>query len=180
MLLFKDAISGDELLTDSYKMKLIDDVLYVVEGKYTTEKGGIDESLLGANKSAEEQDDGGCDDGETKGIDVVMAGKLQEIPYTKKEYLAYMKEFVKKIKARKEECMKCEGKSCEEIDCCIKEWQERFNGQVKVLLKDFSELLFFTGESCNEKAHVALMKYSEDGMSATVYFWKDALIEEKC
>jgi len=57
MKIYKDIITGDEMFADTYKMKLIDDVIYEVYGKLITRQGD-DIVLAGANASAEEADKG--------------------------------------------------------------------------------------------------------------------------
>merc|ERR1711977_405601 len=62
MKIFKDVFTGDELFSDTYEIKLIDDVIYEVYGKYETRKEG-NIQLEGSNASAEGEDaDEGADD----------------------------------------------------------------------------------------------------------------------
>merc|ERR1711957_512496 len=64
--------------------------------------GGDDFELAGANASAEEEADTGSAETE-KVIDKVDAAKLEPMEYTKKEYMAYLKTFMKKcVKHMKE------------------------------------------------------------------------------
>ncbi len=52
LLLFLTHISsniGDELFSDAYPMKLVDDLYYEVDGKTITVSNDVDASLLGAN-----------------------------------------------------------------------------------------------------------------------------------
>ena len=55
---------------------------------------GIDDSLLGANASAEVQDDG-CENSTVSGVDIILNHKLQETPFDKNSYKAYIKEYMK-------------------------------------------------------------------------------------
>merc|ERR1711874_752201 len=50
--------SGDELFSDTYPMKLVDNCMYEVYGKHVTRKVGDDIVLEGSNASAEEGDEG--------------------------------------------------------------------------------------------------------------------------
>lgn len=60
-----------------------------------TRTEGFDDSLIGANASAEEASEG-TDTSSTSGIDIVLNHNLQETPpYDKKMYLAYIKDYVK-------------------------------------------------------------------------------------
>ena len=70
-----NVISGDELFSDSYKMQLIDDLIYEVEGKNISVSGDIDESLIGGNKATEPtegEEDAGVDPN-------VVTGKIKLI-----------------------------------------------------------------------------------------------------
>ncbi|KAJ3565736.1 hypothetical protein NP233_g7448 [Leucocoprinus birnbaumii] len=55
MLLYSDIISNDEMFSDAYKFKVIDDIAYEVDcTMITIKEGDVD---IGANPSAEEQDE---------------------------------------------------------------------------------------------------------------------------
>ena len=96
MIIYKDLLSGDELFTDSYKMRIVDDVFYEVEGKRTSEKGGISDDLIGGNPSTEEAQEG-MDDETVSGVDIVLANRLTETSFAKKDYQKYIKPYIKKI-----------------------------------------------------------------------------------
>lgn len=85
---------GDEMFTDTYKMEEIEDAFYMVVGKNTTVTEGNIE-LAGANPSAEEADEG-TESSSVSGIDVVIYMRLQETGFgAKKDYLTYMKNYLK-------------------------------------------------------------------------------------
>merc|ERR1712050_792898 len=68
-----------------------------VNGQNIKEGGGIDESLIGGNASADGQDEGaGADDSAVTGINVVMTHKLCETAFAKKDFKVYMKDYLKK------------------------------------------------------------------------------------
>ncbi|CAF1097911.1 unnamed protein product [Adineta steineri] len=54
MKLFLDIFTGDELCSDSYPMKLVDDVYYEVEGKNISESNDIDDSFIGVQVTLEQ------------------------------------------------------------------------------------------------------------------------------
>jgi len=115
---------GDEMFSDTYKIKLVDDVLYEVYGKvhiytykvfffflyrrfvhYTyvlnifqlvTRKAG-ELNIAGFNPSAEEADEG-TDEMVESGVDVVLNHRLQETFAfgDKKSYTLYLKDYMKK------------------------------------------------------------------------------------
>ncbi|KAK8725646.1 hypothetical protein OTU49_010664, partial [Cherax quadricarinatus] len=167
MKVFKDIITGDEMFTDTYKFESIDDAFYMVVGKnITLSEGNIE--LEGANPSAEEAEEG-TESNVISGIDVVLYMRLQETGFgSKKDYLVYMKDYLKKLKA------KLEGTSGADKLIAI---QKPLND----VLKKFKDLQFFTGESMNPEGMVAIGDYKDiDGEERPVfYFPKYGLEEEK-
>merc|ERR1711942_470610 len=96
MKVFKDIFSGDELFTDSYDVKLVDDVLYEVIGKHVSRTEG-DVVLEGSNASAEEFDEG-TDSAAVSGIDVILNHRLVETGFgSKSDYLTYLKSYMGKV-----------------------------------------------------------------------------------
>lgn len=57
MRIYKDIFTGDEMFSDTYKIKLVNEVMYEVTGKLISRKHD-DIQLTGANPSAEEADEG--------------------------------------------------------------------------------------------------------------------------
>ena len=87
---------GDEMFSDTYKVKLVDEVVYEVYGRLIQRKEG-DIRLEGSNPSAEDQDEG-TDENVQSGVDIVMNHRLSET-YAfgdKKSYTAYLKDYMKK------------------------------------------------------------------------------------
>ncbi|XP_012275313.1 translationally-controlled tumor protein homolog [Orussus abietinus] len=171
MRIYKDIFTGDEMFSDTYKVKLVDNVLYEVYGRLVTRRAGEIE-IAGFNPSAEEADEG-TDEAVESGVDVVLNHRLQET-YAfadKKSYTAYLKDFMKKLVARLEE------KSPEEVEV----FKTNMNKVMKDILSRFKELQFFTGESMDIDGLVGLMEYREiDGESVPVLmFFKHGLEEEK-
>merc|ERR1719516_773348 len=97
-MVFKDIFSGDELFTDSYEIKLVDDVLYEVIGKHVSRTEG-EVVLEGSNASAEGADaDEGTDSSTVSGIDFVLDNRLTETGFgSKKDYTTYLKDYMKKV-----------------------------------------------------------------------------------
>ncbi|CAD6237978.1 GSCOCG00008358001-RA-CDS [Cotesia congregata] len=96
MRIYKDIFTGDELFSDTFKIKLVDDVLYEVYGKFITRKQG-DIHIDGANPSAEEATES-TDEACVSGVDIVLNHGLVE-SYAfgdKKSYTLYLKDYMKK------------------------------------------------------------------------------------
>jgi len=88
MLLYSDVITGDEIFSDAYDPKLIDDIVYEVDCQMIVVKeGDVD---IGANASAEEQDEA-LEDGAQQVNNVVYSFRLQSTSFDKKSYLTYLK-----------------------------------------------------------------------------------------
>ncbi|AQK67714.1 Translationally-controlled tumor protein-like protein [Zea mays] len=76
MLVYQDLLSGDELLSDSFTYKELENgVLWEVEGKWVTQ-GPVDVDI-GANPSAEGGEDESVDDTAVKVVDIVDTFRLQ-------------------------------------------------------------------------------------------------------
>lgn len=84
------------MFSDTYKMKLVDEVLYEVYGKLVSRKHG-DIEIAGFNPSAEEADEG-TDEAVETGVDVVLNHRLAETFAfnDKKSYTSYLKDYMKK------------------------------------------------------------------------------------
>lgn len=84
------------MFSDTYKLKLVDEVVYEVYGKLIQRKHG-EIQLSGSNPSAEEADEG-TDDAVESGVDIVLNHRLCET-YAfgdKKSYTSYLKDYMKK------------------------------------------------------------------------------------
>lgn len=84
------------MFSDSYKMKLVNEVIYEVTGKLIQRsQGTID--IAGFNPSAENEDEG-TDENVESGVDVVLNHRLCEtfaFP-DKKSYTLYLKDYMKR------------------------------------------------------------------------------------
>lgn len=171
MRIYKDIFTGDEMFSDSYKMKLVDEVVYEVTGRLVQRKHGEIE-IAGFNPSAEDGDEG-TDVAVETGVDVVLNHRLCET-YAfgdKKSYTAYLKDYMKKLVAKLEE------RAPDQVDI----FKTNMNKVMKDTLGRFKELQFFTGESMDVEGMVALMEYRDiDGDSVPILmFFKHGLDEEK-
>lgn len=84
------------MFSDSFKLKLVDEVVYEVYGKLVQRKHG-DVQIEGFNPSAEEADEG-TDEAVESGIDVVLNSRLVETFAfgDKKSFTLYLKDYMKK------------------------------------------------------------------------------------
>jgi len=172
MKIFKDVFSGDELFSDTYPIKLVDGVMWEVQGKHITRSDG-DIQLEGSNASAEEADEG-TESSSQSGVDLVLNHRLVETGFgSKKDYMVYLKDYMKKVVKYLEE-----NERAGEVD----EFKTKINGVMKELLGKFKDLQFFTGESMDAEAMILIMDYKEvDGVEKPcILAFKHGLEEEKC
>ncbi|KAK2466247.1 hypothetical protein APHAL10511_001889 [Amanita phalloides] len=152
MLLYEDILTGDEMFSDAYPMKTIDDIVYEVDCKMMVVKeGAVD---IGANPSAEEQEEA-MEDGATTVNNVVHGFRLEPTSFDKKSYLAYLKEYMKAVK-----------KELEEKDPSrIQAFEKGAQAYAKKIIANFKNFEFYSGQSMNPEGLVALLNYREDGVT---------------
>ncbi|CAL8266770.1 unnamed protein product [Lota lota] len=170
MLIYKDIVTGDEMFTDIYKIKESEDGFYIeVEGSMVTRSGDdISESLIGGNKSAEEQVED-FDKVTESGVDIVLNSKLQETILNKKSFKVYIKDYVKELTAKLKETKP------ERVEPFMKQIGDR----VRDILANIKNYQFFTGDSMNPIGMVGMLDFREDGVTPFMLFFKDGLEIEK-
>ncbi|KAL8142830.1 hypothetical protein V2J09_015862 [Rumex salicifolius] len=168
MLLYQDLITGDELLSDSFPYKEIQNgVLWEVEGKWVV-TGAVDVDI-GANPSAEgDGEDEGVDDQAVKVVDIVDTFRLQEQPaFDKKQFVAYMKKYIKLLEPK----LDPENK---------KKFIDNIQSATKFLLSKINDLQFFVGESMGDDASLVFAYYKEGATDPTFLYLAHGLKEVKC
>ncbi|BBN03749.1 hypothetical protein MPTK1_2g26040 [Marchantia polymorpha subsp. ruderalis] len=168
MLVYQDVITGDELLSDSFSYKEIENgILWEVEGKWVVQ--GSVEVNIGANPSAEGGDeDEGVDDTAVKVVDIVDTFRLQEQPtFEKKAFITHIKRYIKALTPLVAEDRK---------DL----FKKNVEGAVKFLLGKRADLQFFVGESMNEEGSLVFAYYKEGQTNPTFIYFADGLKEIKC
>jgi len=177
MKVYTDIFTGDELLSDSYPMKLVDDVYFEVEGKNITISHDIDEALIGGNKetateggeASAEEAGGNYDAASVTGINVVMNHKLVETPFDKASFKDWIKTYSKKLKEHLQE----------NSPNRVQPFQTGMTKVAKEILGKFDEYRFYLGENMNIDGLVVLQFYREDGITPVFVYFKDGLKEEK-
>merc|ERR1712079_518325 len=173
MKIYKDVFSGDELFSDTYPIKLVEDCIYEVTGKHVSRKAGADFVLEGSNASAEEADEG-TEEATESGVDLVLNHRLVETGFGKKaDYMNYLKDYMKRVVAYLES-----NNKADQVDS----FKKNINGVMKSLLGKFNDLQFYTGENMDPKGMIILVDYKEyNGEERPcVMFFKHGLEEEKC
>eukprot|EP01007_Sphenomonas_quadrangularis_P001009 NODE_1889_length_733_cov_940.340643_g1588_i0.p1 GENE.NODE_1889_length_733_cov_940.340643_g1588_i0~~NODE_1889_length_733_cov_940.340643_g1588_i0.p1 ORF type:complete len:169 (-),score=63.29 NODE_1889_length_733_cov_940.340643_g1588_i0:163-669(-) len=167
MKIFKDVITGDEVLCDNDRpLTEENDIVYTREAKFV-EVGGED---FGISANTDEEEGGGdLQDQKQKVLDVVNQFRLMETSFDKKAYMAYIKTYMKSIKEHLE-------KSNPDRIAAFQTGAAAF---VKKVLGEFDEYVFYLGESMNTEGMVVLARYDESGTKPTFYWFKDGLKGEK-
>ncbi|KJZ73390.1 Translationally-controlled tumor protein-like protein [Hirsutella minnesotensis 3608] len=170
MIIFKDIITGDEIISDSYDLKLVDDIVYEADCAMITEDAvKVD---TGANASAEGGDDDAVEDQAVKVNNIVHSFRLQSTSFDKKSYLIYLKGYLKSVKAALQE----KGADADTITAFEKGAQAYVKEK---LLPNIKDLEFYTGESMNPEGIVVMLNYREDGITPYVIIWKHGLTQMK-
>ncbi|XP_057772339.1 translationally-controlled tumor protein homolog [Salvia miltiorrhiza] len=168
MLVYQDLLTGDELLSDSFPYKEIENgALWEVEGKWVV-TGSVDVDI-GANPSAEGGgEDEGVDDQAVKVVDIVDTFRLQEQPpFDKKQFIGYIKKYIKtltpKLDAEKQD-----------------EFKKSIEGATKYLVSKIKDLQFFVGESMHDDSSLVFAYYKEGATDPTFLYFAHGLKEIKC
>ncbi|CDR41365.1 CYFA0S07e01200g1_1 [Cyberlindnera fabianii] len=166
MIIYTDLISGDELLSDAYDLKLVDGVIYEADCQMVTV--GDNDIDIGANPSAEGGDDDVENTAETVN-NVVYSFRLQQTQFDKKSFLTYIKGYMKTIKAKLQETNPDE----------VETFEKGAMAYVKKVVGSFKDWDFYTGESMDPDAMLVLLNYREDGTTPYVAIWKHGVKAQK-
>jgi len=164
MIIYKDIISGDEVMSSAFDPQIVDDIVYEINCKSITIKQGADVDI-GANASAEAEDEA-LEDGQENVIDVVYSQRLQSTSFDKKGYLTYLKGYMKAVKA----------KLAEDEVAAFEKGAQAF---AKKIVANFKDYEFYTGESMDPDGIVLLLNYREDGVTPYLTVWKHGVKGEK-
>jgi hypothetical protein len=167
MLIYKDVISGDEMISDAYDIKVIDGAVFEVDSQLINIKPGADVDI-GANPSAEDGEEA-LEDGAISINNVVYSFRLQETSFDKKSFMTYIKGYMKKVKAY----------LAEHNPDAVEAFEKGATNYVKKIIGNFKDYEFFTGESMDPDGMVVLLNYREDGTTPYLIFWKHGLKEDK-
>ncbi|KAL8968184.1 MAG: hypothetical protein Q9183_002582 [Haloplaca sp. 2 TL-2023] len=178
MIIYKDIVTGDEIISDTYNLVEKEDAVYEVDCKKVTI--GSDNIDIGANPSAEEAEEG-LEDGSKQVIDVVHGFRLNFLGDeasgtrafgTLKDYQGQLKTYMKKVVTK----LKENGADDEKVKAFQNGAQNYFKDHIKPNFKDFD---FYVGESMDPDGMVVLLNYREDGVTPYVIIWRDGLTEMK-
>ncbi|OGM49262.1 hypothetical protein ABOM_004021 [Aspergillus bombycis] len=155
MIIYKDIFSDDELVSDTFKLNVVDGVLFEADCKLIQKKTNEDIQLEGANPSAEDgEDDAGGEGGTVQVLDI-------------QDQFRYMKKVHTKLKEN--------NTPQAEID----EFTKNAQTGLKKILGNFKNYDMFIGESFDADSMLVLIDYREDGVTPYATLWKHGLKEMK-
>ena len=173
MLIYNDIFTGKAILTDSFKMSLVDDFYYEVEAKYVTMKCDAADELWEGILTDDSYDEGIS----SSGFDVIINCKdVEEYPEGPnfKKFMVVMKKIISLAAHKMDE-----------------ETQVVFKQKVTAFFKDgpassekFKNLkIFFSNDSVDFGtgdivAAPILVDADDTGMNAKIYYFKDLMVEE--
>ena len=165
--MYKDLLTGDELLSDSFPYREIENgMLWEVDGKWVVQ-GAVDVNI-GANPSAEGGEDEGVDDQAVKVVDIIDTFRLQEQPaFDKKQFVTFMKRYIKNL------TVKLEGEKQELF-------KKHIEAATKYILGKLKDLQFFVGESMHDDGSVVFAYYKDGAADPTFLYFAYGLQEVKC
>ena len=170
MRVWKDIISGDEMVSDSYPYEeIFDGAGLEVKASFVTKKNNED---FGVSANTDEgEDESKPDESTTTVVDVIEGMRLAEISLDKKSFMAYIKGYLKTIKEK----LEANGKTAR-----IAPFQKGATELVKPLVGKWDEVQVFTGESGDWEGALGFcyMKEQTDA-GPTFYFFLDGLRQEK-
>jgi len=181
MIIYKDLIFENELFTDAYRPKLMDDgsnCFTWTSKQITRKEGGIDDSLIGGNASAEEA----AEDTEVavkSGFDFELDQQLEKQEWgSKKDFQNWFKVYAKRVVA------KLEATDAAKVGDA-KTSAKKFHDKVLEFFKEKKDLDFYSGPAHDDEelgliiGNIIVLLWNDDGMSGTAFCWSGGLKQEK-
>lgn len=143
MKVFKDAFSGDEMFSDSYPHELaFGNAMYRVKSKYVPKDDNVVIHEKGEFDADEPEDNADVE----MVNNIIDSFKLQEVQLSKKDFMAYVKGYLKKAVTWLKENGKEER---------VKDFQKGATEAVKFIAGIHGEFQFFVGTSFDMEAGIA-------------------------
>ncbi|KAI9747941.1 MAG: hypothetical protein M4579_007353 [Chaenotheca gracillima] len=188
MIIYKDIITGDELLSETYDVTEIDGVIYEVETKRVPESDNIEVNFGGNPSENPDETDTGIESGGGGQDDVKMVYELcksfqlgevederrKNVPITKGQFDEEFKRYVKKVKAA------LEKKGTDPAE--VKVFTDGVKKHFKRISKNIENCDTFTGSTDDlfePSGMRVVVDYRDDGMTPYAIIWKHGLEEMK-
>ena len=175
MKIFKDVITGDEMLSDTFQMTIeYEDAIIKVPSKNRPKDALIVDVPNNDEQEGEDNNAQGNEPVEMV-LDVVANSELKQVNMSKKEFMAYIKDYFKKVIAYLEK-----KKKKDRVDG-FKKGAQAF---IKFIVPKYDEIELYTGVNGeNDEGEIVgsvCISYWEDDSAKgpMFYFFKDGLKEE--
>jgi len=168
MKVYYDVFSEEEIVSDSYKLEPVFDGVGAETKARWVVKGGATNIDIGCGSEfgGKAEDDEGVEDTQEKILDLLDAFHYVETSFGKEDYTAYIKGYMKKVKAYLEE------KNKDRVAPFMKGAQE----MVKWIFANFKEFSFYMGEKCDTESIIVLAYYKNpDDEAPTFVYFMDGL-----
>jgi hypothetical protein len=144
MKVFKDIFSGDEMFSDSYPHESVHGAaMWRVKSKYVPKDDNIVIHEKGAFDADEPEDTGAVE----MVNNIIDSFHLQEVQLTKKDFMAYVKGYLKRSCA----WLKENGKEDR-----VKDFQKGATEAVKFIVGKHDEFQFYVGQSFDMEAGLGM------------------------
>jgi hypothetical protein len=175
MKVFQDVFTNDEVMSEVYNFTLdYQDVVMKIKSAMKNKEavGNVDIGCGNAfGGDDEEGGDSGSGEPSEKVLDVPYNFNLVQTSFSKSEFMAFIKNFLKNVKA----FLEANGKADR-----VASFQAGAQEFVKFLIGKFDELEFYTGSSENLDGGIIIAFWEDETASGPVfYYFRDALKEVK-
>ncbi|KAJ5241603.1 Translationally-controlled tumor protein [Penicillium citrinum] len=179
MIIYEDIISGDEILSDTFKITPAKDcpILWETDCRKYLKKGNEDFQLEGANPSAEEAEEAGGEGEAVMVHDIEDQFRLvwlkpeEGLKPSKDAFKAHLKSYVKKVLKKLEE----NGAPAE----AIAEFKSGAPTALKKITANYDNYDVLMGQSMDGDAMHVLIDFREDGVTPFATVWKHGFKEVK-
>ncbi|KAJ5682994.1 Translationally-controlled tumor protein [Penicillium macrosclerotiorum] len=180
MIIYEDIISGDEILSDTFKITPAKDcpILWETDCRKYLKKKNEDFELAGANPSAEGGDEGGDDEGEAVMVHdiedqfrLVWLKTEEGLKPSKDAFKGHLKSYLKKVLKKLEET----NAGAE----AIAEFKAGAPAAMKKLIANYDNYDVMMGQSMDGDAMHVLIDFREDGVTPFATVWKHGFREVK-
>ena len=178
MKIFKDVLTGDEMTSDTFQMTSeYDDAILKVPSKNRPKDdlGNVDVGCGDAFTKGEGAEEPAAPEGVEMVLDVIANHELKQVNMSKKEFMAYIKDYFKKLIAYMEE----NGKKDR-----VEGFKKGAQAFIKFIIPHFDDIELYTGANGeNDDGEIVgsvCISYWEDetAKGPMFYFFQDGLKSE--
>eukprot|EP00335_Anophryoides_haemophila_P000071 CAMPEP_0204821612 /NCGR_PEP_ID=MMETSP1018-20131115/35794_1 /ASSEMBLY_ACC=CAM_ASM_000518 /TAXON_ID=46462 /ORGANISM="Anophryoides haemophila, Strain AH6" /LENGTH=172 /DNA_ID=CAMNT_0051937909 /DNA_START=30 /DNA_END=548 /DNA_ORIENTATION=+ len=167
MKIFQDIFSNEEIVADSYTFNgevCFNECAVKVKSKLVA-VGDVDIDVGCGNAFGGDKEEEGAGDNVEKVIDLVDTYRYQETSFGKKDYVTYIKGYMKRLKAKLSETKP------ERVEGFMKGAAEL----VQWVVKNFDEFTFYLPESYDTENIIILSYYDGEDAAPTFVYFLDGL-----